>query len=112
MKALAAIVTLLISATAFADHGAIAYSPSTGTIGWANGRDNAWSARRAAMSACGVGDCAWKVEESNEYAVLAVGANGRTAVAWNCDLFAAERDAITACSSIDTGCTWRQWVHS
>ncbi|HEY1547642.1 MAG TPA: DUF4189 domain-containing protein [Kofleriaceae bacterium] len=111
MKVLAGIVALLISTTAFADHGAIAYSPSTGRIGWANGRASRWSARRAAVNACGVGDCAWKVEESNEFAVIAKGANGRIAVAWNCDLFAAERDAVTACSAVDSDCRWRQWVN-
>jgi hypothetical protein len=116
MTILVGLVALLVSSTALADpcndvaYGAIAYSPSTGRIGWANGRDNAWSAKRAAVSACGVGDCTWRVQESNEYAVIAVGANGHTAVAWNGDLFAAERDAITACSSVDTSCTWRQWI--
>ena len=45
--------------------GAIAYSPSTGKIGYAYGFGDGEAAKANAVSSCGVGDCAWQVMESN-----------------------------------------------
>jgi len=89
--------------------GAIAYSPSTGKIGWAYGFADGESAKAAATSSCGVGDCAWQVVEQNEYAVLATGTGGAT-VAWNTDYATAEADALAACNARGTGCVANQWV--
>jgi hypothetical protein len=121
-KLLAVIVPLFISATALAGHGwrfesagpvygSIAYSPSTGKIGWSHGYDSPRGAEHAAIDECGIGDCTWRVREQDKYAVLAVGDHGGTAVAWNDDLWTAERDAIASCNAVDTSCTWRQWVY-
>ena len=72
-KLAAVIVSLLVAiapATALADNcgisaGAIAYSPSTGNIGWSFGSDSQEDARVAAINACGRGDCGWVVAEQN-----------------------------------------------
>jgi hypothetical protein len=110
------VLAVFVPATARADdacvtHGAIAWSRSTGKIGNSWGYSTAWQAKRAAISACGVGDCAWKVTEQNEYAALAYGTGG-VAVAWNTDLGTAERDALAVCNSQGSSCGIYSWVHS
>ena len=89
--------------------GAIAYSPSTGKIGYAYGFGDGEAAKANAVSSCGVGDCAWQVMESNQYAVLASGTGG-VGVAWNADLWTAQNDALAACSAKGENCVVNQWV--
>jgi serine/threonine-protein kinase len=89
--------------------GAIAYSPSTGKIGWSYGFSDGEAAKAGAVSACGVGDCAWQVMEGNEYAVLATGSGG-PAVAWNADYTTAQNDALAACSAKGDNCVVNAWV--
>jgi Domain of unknown function (DUF4189) len=90
--------------------GSIAYSPSTGKLGWSYGFGDGDAAKAAAVSACGVGDCAWQVVEQNEYAVIATGTGG-PAVAWNTDYATAEADALAACAAKGTGCIVNRWVY-
>jgi len=89
--------------------GAIAYSPSTGKIGYSHGFGDAEAAESAAVSACGVGDCAWQVMEGNQYAVIATGTGG-PGVAWNADYDTAQNDALAACSAKGDGCVVNAWV--
>jgi serine/threonine-protein kinase len=121
-KLLPIVLALLVPATAFAGRhhdrwnrvdqgtfGAIAYSPSTGNIGWSYGYGDGDSAKTAATSSCGVGDCAWQVVEQNEYAVIAIGTGG-PGVAWSTDYATAEQNALAACSAKGDFCTAQRWV--
>jgi len=93
-----------------ATFGAIAFSPSTARFGMAWDRLSPEVAEQAAVSACGVGDCTWRVVEQNQFAVLARGTGG-VATAWNDDLAVAQQAALAACSAQGTGCTIVAQVH-
>lgn len=104
LVALALVVPVAAPALADAGNaGSIAFSPSTGKIGSSWGYDTKWAAERAAISACGVGDCTWQVEERGEYAALAQGSNG-LATAWNRDPNTAVHDALASCSARSSDC--------
>jgi serine/threonine-protein kinase len=84
--------------------GAIAYSPSTGRVGWAYGYADQESARLVAEEACGYEDCRWQVSEHGAVAVLVLGNGGAHYNAWDHDLATAQQRALEQCSANATGC--------
>ena len=90
--------------------GAIAYSRSTGQIGWAYGHATQESARYAAEQACGVTDCRWQVSEIGMVAVLVLDAGGNPYVGWDHSLAAAQQRALELCSASASGCRMVRWV--
>jgi hypothetical protein len=89
--------------------GAIAYSPSTGAIGWSYGYGTPEDAQAAAVGSCGQADCALQVWERDECAALVVGSNGPS-VGWDLDVAGAQTRALEQCSEGGTGCTVQRWV--
>lgn len=92
--------------------GAIAYSPSTGAVGWSYGQPDQETAKWAAEQACGQSDCAWKVSEQGATAVLVLGAGGGIYWAWDLTLAGAQQRALELCSANTTGCSVTRWVAS
>lgn len=90
--------------------GAIAYSRSTGQIGWAYGHADQESARYAAEQACGFSDCRWQVSELGMVAVLVLDAGGNPYVGWDSTLAAAQQRALEVCSASTSGCRVVRWV--
>ncbi|HUJ62164.1 MAG TPA: DUF4189 domain-containing protein [Kofleriaceae bacterium] len=115
--AIFALLVLVPSVTASADDcqtsGAIAYSASTGRIGWSYGYDAPWQARRAAIDACAVADCTSQVWEQGEFAALVKSAGGAVSVGWDEDLDGAEARAIRQCYVTGgRGCHVERWVEN
>lgn len=101
--------------------GAIAYSPSTGTVGWSYGQPDQETARWAAVQACGRADCTWQVSEQGAFAVLVLGRGdggggggrgGGIYWAWDYTLAGAQQRALELCSANATGCAVTRWVAS
>jgi serine/threonine-protein kinase len=90
--------------------GAIAYSPSTGMVGWSYGQPDQETARWAAVNACGQADCEWKVSEQGAVAVLVLGSGGAIYWSWDTSLAAAQQSALQLCSANTTGCYVTRWV--
>ncbi|NVB78420.1 MAG: DUF4189 domain-containing protein [Kofleriaceae bacterium] len=99
------------SAPATLTAGAIAYSPSTGNVGWSYGQTDQETAKWAAVQACGQADCAWKVSEQGAFAVLVLGGGG-IYWAWDYTLAGAQQRALELCSANATGCAVTRWVAS
>jgi hypothetical protein len=91
--------------------GAIAYSPSTGRLGWSYGQPSVWRATREANFACGVADCRWLQWETGKYAAVAVGSWGASTAASN-DLPRAEWKAMAECRARGTGCHIERWIYN
>lgn len=100
------------AAPAASTAGAIAYSPSTGQIGWAYGHLDQDAARYAAEQACGYADCRWQVSEQGMVAVLVLGGGGAPYVGWDHTLAAAQQRALELCSASTAGCRVVRWVQS
>jgi serine/threonine-protein kinase len=90
--------------------GAIAYSPSTGLVGWSYGQPDQDTARWAAVNACGQSDCEWKVSEQGAFAVLVLGSGGAIYWSWDTSLAAAQQSTLQLCSANTTGCYVTRWV--
>jgi hypothetical protein len=90
--------------------GAIAYSASSGMVGWSYGQPDQETARWAAVNACGQADCEWKVSEQGAVAVLVLGNGGAIYWSWDASLAAAQQSALQLCSANTTGCYVTRWV--
>lgn len=90
--------------------GAIAYSDSTGAVGWGWGYESRDSAESAALMQCATraNDCHVAVQVSGGCAALAKGiVDGIHGAGWSRGISAreAERDALTECSKRTKNCT-------
>ncbi|NKY51368.1 DUF4189 domain-containing protein [Nocardia vermiculata] len=75
-------------------HGAIAYSDSSGTVAAAANYSDAPSADSAAIAHCGGGDCRVILDFSNGCGSVAQGADGKIAVGWGPTKTESEKQAI------------------
>lgn len=75
-------------------HGAIAYSDSTGVVAGAANYADAPSADAAAKAHCGEADCRIILDFSNGCGAVAQGADGRIAVGWAPTKTEAEKQAM------------------
>lgn len=87
-------------------YGAIAYSPSTGSYGWAHDFGSQNAAENAALDSCydRANDCQVAVWFRNACGALAVGPNGWGA-AWAVKQRKARRDAVSQCSNYSANCS-------
>ena len=97
----------LASSAAFAGWGAIAYSASTGHIGYSNGYDCYANAVNAAMSQCGYSDCQVMNWEQNKCNAFATGNGGWGESNGYDDSNDAINSAVNACGA---GCSWNVWI--
>ncbi|HEY4244808.1 MAG TPA: DUF4189 domain-containing protein [Kofleriaceae bacterium] len=94
-------------------HGAIAYSPSTGRVGWAFSKSTRWHATRDALQACGVGDCQIQVWEHGQTGVLVKAEDGSIYTGYGPVLWSAENWAMNRCSSAGgVGCHVERFVEN
>jgi len=101
---------LALSPAAFAGYGAIAFSPSTYTVGEGHGYWDLADAEQAAINACGQADCKimnWEQNRCNAFATdQSSGHWGRaTGVS---DAATAVNAAIEACGTAN--CVSRVWI--
>jgi hypothetical protein len=99
---------LLASGSAYAGYGAIAYSPSTGEIGYSDGYDYYAEAVSAALSECVYSDCSlinWEENECNAFATGSGGVWGESNGYGNTN--SAVNAAVGACGAT---CSWRVWI--
>ena len=98
-------VAALASATpARADFGdtfaAIAYSPSTGHVGYSYNAPSRARAEQAALNECDRDDAEILVWVKNGYAAMAVGDDGSYGYAWGSTRATAERIALQKCLDV------------
>lgn len=94
-----------------AEWGTIAYSPSTGAVGWSYNAVNEVDAEMAALERClkHAEDCTTAVNFHDACGALAVGVNGGWGANWGYDDADAQFKAIDACSAHDDGCKVVRW---
>jgi hypothetical protein len=100
------------AAPAFADKGAIAWSPSTGTTGQSWNAACDADARATAVNYCGIGDCFVAVTVSDGCAALAVGDGNRYGTAWSSDQSTAQANALASCNGQTSSCRLVAWTCS
>jgi hypothetical protein len=74
--------------------GALAFSPSTGSVAWANDYPSLGSAAQAATSRCGVRDCQALVEVADGCASMAQASNGALGWAYGVSRSASDGTAL------------------
>jgi len=97
---IAVLTALAGTGPALADsYGAIAYSPSTGTLGWSNANDNRGDAESVARRNCdsSADDCRIAIWFRNGCSAVAVGHRGGWGSGWGYDNREAQRQAIGSC---------------
>jgi hypothetical protein len=110
---IAAVLLVLAAAhPAFAQYGALAWSPSTGSSGQAWNASCADEAERSAIGYCGVGDCYSVTWVQNGCAALAVGDGGKYGWAWTGDRGTAAYNALQKCNGTTSGCRVVAWTCS
>jgi hypothetical protein len=101
---LSAVAALSSASQARADFGdtfaAIAYSPSTGHVGYAYNASSQRAAERAALEQCNRSDAEVVVVVKNGYAALAVGEDGSYGYAWGSSRAIAESIALQKCLEV------------
>jgi len=94
-------------------HGAIAYSRSTGRVGWSFGKSTRWHAARAALAECGVADCELQVWDHNQAAVLVKADDGCVYTGYSPSRWIAINWAMNRCASAGgTDCHVERWVQN
>jgi serine/threonine-protein kinase len=102
---LVGLLSLVASAAQAESHGAISYSPSTGSFGGSWNYSSTDDAKNASVGRCGQADCFPVVWVESNCAALAVGDNRSLyGWAWNSDSGLARWSALQRCSEQDTGC--------
>lgn len=92
------------------DHfGAIAFSNSSGAIGYSYDHGSGYEAQERALQECGYG-CKVVIGFTNACGALAVGAGRGYGTGWAGNRQAAENTAINYCNSRTTGCDVVRWV--
>jgi serine/threonine-protein kinase len=94
-----------------ARYGAIAYSPSTRSHGWAYDYSSRREADHRALGRCGrfAGDCTITVRFRNACGALAVGFDGYGS-GWGTSRKLAERYALQSCGRYSGGCSVVRWA--
>lgn len=114
----AGLVALVVSisatgATRADQYGAIAYSQSTGAIGYSYGSCSRAAAENSALSYCDADDAQIVVWSVNAYCALALGDEpGAYGFGWGSSQCEAESMALLHCSQYTTGGYIAQWVFS
>ncbi len=93
-------------------HGAIAFSQTTGAIGWSYDFSTRGGAENRAMSECRKhgGGCRVATWFKNACGALAVGNGNAYGGSWAANRFEAESKAMSLCSAESRNCTVRRWV--
>ncbi|MDV4161027.1 DUF4189 domain-containing protein [Rhizobium leguminosarum] len=108
-----AILTVLAGAgPALADsYGAIAYSPSTGALGWSYAHANRGDAEIVARRNCdsSANDCRIAIWFRNACGAVAVGHRGGWGSGWGYDNREAQRQAIRSCRKQTGSCRVIRW---
>ena len=89
--------------------GAIAYSGSTGRIGYTYENGSEPEASENAIGYCGVDDCETVVTYRNACGAVAVGTSGNYAGGWGETSGIAQDTALVNCSQYDEGCAVQRW---
>jgi hypothetical protein len=103
---------LATASTASAAHAAIAYSRSTGSIGWSWGYACRAHAEEAALDRCDGEDAEVVVWTCNGWCALAVGDDNIYAWAWATTKAEAETRALIECSRNTSNCRIAVCVYS
>lgn len=93
--------------------GAIAISPSTGTVGYSSGRNSAVEAQQAAVGLCKVRDCQAVVNFTKGCGAVAQSTQN-TEWGWGRDVTpaAAQRAALVSCNQRGKACRVAGWICS
>jgi serine/threonine-protein kinase len=97
------------SAAQAVEWGSIYFSPSTHATGFSHNYDTQRQAERAAISYCSGGDCIKAISFRNACGALAIGSNGGWGADWGRSGNAAQRNAVNACRTHDSGCRVVRW---
>lgn len=91
--------------------GTIAYSPSTGAMGYTWDHVNEVDAEMEALSRClqYAEDCTTAVNFHDSCGAIAVGENGGWGADWGYDDADAQFKALDRCNQYDTGCEVKRW---
>lgn len=113
MKSTAAVLIgalMFMGGAQAAEWGTIAYSPSTGAMGYSNNWPNEVDAEITALNGCGkhANDCETAVNFHDACGAVAVGQSGWGAD-WGVDRQDAEWSAIAQCGNYTTNCRVRRW---
>jgi serine/threonine-protein kinase len=112
--AAALLVLMAAAGAARADqYAAIAYSQSTGAIGWSYGCCSQAEAEDLALQNCDGDDAQIVTWARNAYCAIALGDDdGAYGAAWGVCQAEAERRALAECGKSTTGCYIARWVFS
>lgn len=103
---------VLVPGAALADnYGAIAYSQSTGSMGWSYDYASRRQAEDVALQNCRqhASDCHVPLWFRNACGAIAVGENG-FGTGWGTDRGLAESYALDTCRKYTSACSVRRWV--
>lgn len=107
------IIAFAAASEARADnYGAIAFSQSTGTIGWSYDFRSRGAAEQAALQRCAnsAPDCTVPVWFRNACGAIAIGNNNGFGSGWGTTRELAERFALQTCRKFTGNCSVRRWV--
>jgi Domain of unknown function (DUF4189) len=92
--------------------GAIAISPTTGSVGYSGGRNSTIEAEQAAVALCKAGDCRAVVNFTKACGAVAQASN--TSWGWGSDPSStgAQNRALISCSQHGAGCRVVGWICS
>ncbi len=110
--ALALVIGPATLANAWDRYAAIAYSPSTGCIGWSYGESCPEYAKARALEYCNASDARIAVWVRNGYCALAKGNGPGYFYGWGCTKCQAELNAVLPCAKETSGAHVVRWVFS
>lgn len=99
------------SASSAAEWGTIAYSPSTGAMGYSHNWPDEVDAELTALAKCEqyADDCTTAISFRNACGAIAVGRDGGWGASWGTNRTKAEQAALRRCNQYDGGCKVRRW---
>ena len=92
--------------------GAIAISPTTARVGYAQGRNSAIEAEQAAVGLCKARDCRAVVNFTNACGAVAQAFNTSWGWGWDHSSTGAQNKALISCSQYGAGCRVAGWLCS
>ena len=92
--------------------GAIAISPTTGTVGYSKGLNSAIEAEQAAVALCKARDCRAVVNFTKACGAVAQALNTAWGWGWDLSSTGAQNKALISCSQYGGGCRVAGWICS